>query len=256
MEVSSSVSGGDVGSESVVGLTGSLEPVGSVVNSLDGGDSSLVVGFVGGAPSGGPGVSDSPGSRSLLGGVNPGLVGSGGDSSSSQFDSSPLSVHVSLSVHGVSNSVVSVSSPARSGLNGSLESLVSSSVNAEEESSSSGPAGSVLVSPVFVSRGLSEGSVSGVSNTSGFDDVSSGSEVLSDELSSSSHHLGGGFHVFLVVVNVAGPDLSVLEVVVEGSVVSHGVLGDGHLPGGDDDGEGKGGECESHVYFCSRTNYK
>jgi len=246
VEVSSSVSGGDVGSESVVGLTGSLEPVGSVVNSLDGGDSSLVVGFVGGAPSGGPGVSDSPGSRSLLGGVNPGLVGSGGDSSSSQFDSSPLSVHVSLSVHGVSNSVVSVSSPARSGLNGSLESLVSSSVNAEEESSSSGPAGSVLVSPVFVSRGLSEGSVSGVSNTGGFDDVSSGSEVLSNEVSSLLHHVGGVSGVAAVASDVGGPDGGAAEVAVEGSVVLEGVLGNVVL-GGDGDGEGEGGEGESHV---------
>ena len=246
MEVSSSVSGGDVGSESVVGLTGSLEPVGSVVNSLDGGDSSSVVGFVGGAPSGGPGVSDSPGSRSLLGGVNPGLVGSSGDSSSLQFDTSPLSVHVSLSVHGVSNSVVSVSSPARSGLNGSLKSLVSSSVNAEEESSSSGPAGSVLVSPVFVSRGLSEGSVSGVSNTGGFDDVSSGSEVLSNEVSSLLHHVGGVSGVAAVASDVGGPDGGAAEVAVEGSVVLEGVLGNGVL-GGDGDGEGEGGEGESHV---------
>ena len=246
MEVSSSVSGGDVGSESVVGLTGSLEPVGSVVNSLDGGDSSSVVGFVRCAPSGGPGVSDSPGSGLLLGGVNPGLVGSGGDSSSLQFDTSPLSVHVSLSVHGVSNSVASVSRPVRSGLFGSLESLVSASVNLEEESSSSGPAVSVVEARFFVSGGLSEGSISGVSNTSGFDDVSSGSEVLSNEVSSLLHHVGGVLGVAAVASDVGGPDGGAAEVAVEGSVVLEGVLGNVVL-GGDGDGEGEGGEGESHV---------
>jgi hypothetical protein len=246
VEVSSSVSGGDVGSESVVGLTGSLEPVGSVVNSLDGGDSSSVVGFVRCAPSGGPGVSDSPGSGLLLGGGNPSVVGSAGGSSSSQFDSRPLSVHVSLSVDGSSNSVVSVFSPVSSGLVGRLESSVFALVNVEEESSSSGPAGSVLVSPVFVSGGLSEGSVSGVSNTSGFDDVSSGSEVLSNEVSSLLHHVGGVLGVAAVASDVGGPDGGAAEVAVEGSVVLEGVLGNVVL-GGDGDGEGEGGEGESHV---------
>ena len=71
MEVSSVVSSSDVGGESVVGLTGSFVPVGSVVNSLDGSDSSNVVGFVRSSPSGSGGVGDSPGSSLLLVSVMP-----------------------------------------------------------------------------------------------------------------------------------------------------------------------------------------
>ena len=99
------------------------------------------------------------------------------------------------------------------------------------------------------SSGFAVQSTSVVSKTDGSSDVVSGSEVLGNEVSTGSHHLGGMSGVVVVGSDVLSPDLAAGEVAVEGTVVPEGVLGDGvvvHL-GGDDGGKGEGGEGESHV---------
>lgn len=111
VEVSSSVSGGDVEGELVVSNSSLSEPVGSSVNGSSSGLDGGTVGSVRGAVSGRSGFGNSLSSGSCGNSSSPGTIGNSGSLMSSSGNSSPLSVMVSLSSDSSSNVVVSTGSP-------------------------------------------------------------------------------------------------------------------------------------------------